>query len=254
MLNRSFLSGIKELKVESKINSMSDKQFADFVKRLNDFIDSFPSSEAKIRKGLSDKKYALVTGELKDICAILQEIHADNIVKEYNDQIGKMGGMGADALQVLVENFVQRVSALSIDVQMAIHRNASATPRKAERIMGTQPVILAVDNALMFLHTLKKLLGDSPYNLQTTTSCSEALELCREIKPDVILMDIEMPEMDGYELARRIISSGCKAPIIFVTANSEREYVDKAIAVGAVGLLVKPLRLSQLQDKIKENI
>ena len=121
---------------------------------------------------------------------------------------------------------------------------------RSSRINKTS--ILAVDNAVMFLNTLKKLLQDHPYEVNTTTSCAGALEYLQVNRVDVILLDIEMPEMDGYELARRIKQSGQKAPIIFITANSAREYVDKAVAVGAVGLLMKPLRINQLLAKLKE--
>jgi len=60
--------------------------------------------------------------------------------------------------------------------------------------------------------------------------------------------------MDGYELARRIKATGNSAPIVFITANSAREYVDKAINVGAVGLLMKPVRGHTLLAKVKEFI
>jgi len=104
----------------------------------------------------------------------------------------------------------------------------------------------------MFLNTLQKLLQDQPYDLEVTTSCSDALRYLQTNRPDVILLDIEMPEMDGYELATRIKREGNKAPIIFITANSAREYVDKAVQVGAAGLLMKPLRVNQLLAKLKE--
>jgi CheY-like chemotaxis protein len=73
-------------------------------------------------------------------------------------------------------------------------------------------------------------------------------------KPDLILLDIEMPGMNGYELAHRLRVGGSDAPIIFVTANSAREYVNRAVEAGAAALLMKPLRSSQLLAKLRENI
>lgn len=119
---------------------------------------------------------------------------------------------------------------------------------------GTEKKILAVDNAVMYLNTLKKILESYPYDLFTTTSCDEALKYAANNRPDLILLDIEMPGMDGYELARRIKQGGCRAPIIFISANSTKEYVDKAEEAGAEGLLIKPLRSSQLISKISEFI
>ena len=116
--------------------------------------------------------------------------------------------------------------------------------------------ILAVDNAEMFLNSLKRYLADAPYELHCVTSGKEALELLdkNKVKPDLILTDVEMPEMDGYELTRKVKLRGFKIPIVFITANSEQEDVDKAIKAGAAGVLIKPFRTNQLLDKIKEFI
>ena len=114
------------------------------------------------------------------------------------------------------------------------------------------PLILAIDNAVMFLSTLKRILEDEPYELHCVSSAEDALSFLESNRPGIILMDVEMPDMDGYELARRIKRSGETAPILFITANSEKEYYDKAIEAGAAGLLLKPLRRNQLMEKLKE--
>jgi len=114
-----------------------------------------------------------------------------------------------------------------------------------------KPLILAVDNALMYLNTLKKLLRDTPYELFCTTSCEEALTYAKNNSVDLFLLDVEMTEMDGYELARKLRQSGLRAPILFVSANSEKEFLDRALKEGAAGLLVKPLRVNQLLEKIE---
>jgi len=116
------------------------------------------------------------------------------------------------------------------------------------------PLILAVDNAVMFLSTLKRMLEDEPYELQCETSAEEALRFLESNRVDLIFLDIEMPDMDGYELARIIKRNGHSAPILFITANSDKEYLDKALEAGAAGLLVKPLRRNQLMEKLKEHL
>ena len=124
----------------------------------------------------------------------------------------------------------------------------------ADRRKISRPQILAVDNAMMFLSTLKRLLEGEPYELCCETSGENALKFLESNRPDLILLDIEMPDMDGYELAQKIKRIGQTAPILFITANSDKEYVDKAKQAGASGLLVKPLRRAQLMEKIKEFI
>ncbi|MCL2081571.1 MAG: response regulator [Oscillospiraceae bacterium] len=116
----------------------------------------------------------------------------------------------------------------------------------------SKPLILAVDNAAMFLSTLKRLLEGEPYELHCESSGDDALRFLDSNRPDLILMDIEMPDIDGYELARQIKRKGHRAPILFITANSDKEYAERAEKEGAAGLLIKPLRRNQLMEKIRE--
>jgi putative two-component system response regulator len=118
--------------------------------------------------------------------------------------------------------------------------------------MTMSKVILAVDNAPMFLSTLQRLLKDEPYELHCVTSDDEALEYLAKNQPALVLLDVEMPGMGGYALAKEIKGRGQSAPILFVSAHAEQEYADKAREAGAAGLLVKPLRRVQLLEKLAE--
>jgi len=114
--------------------------------------------------------------------------------------------------------------------------------------------ILAVDNAVMFLNSMKKYLADTPYTLYCETSGHDALVFLEGNSVDLLLLDVEMPGMSGYELAGRIRQRGINTPIVFVSANAEKEDVAKAEQAGASGILPKPFRASQLIAKIKEFI
>lgn len=256
MLKKEHLLPIKDLKFAMKADSMSDADFKAYVQSLNSFIDGFPAQASKLRAAVEEKSYSALSRTLSEVCDVLRRILALDIAQEGRAQITKLqsGSVNHDAAEAFVEQFILRISSLSIDVQMAEHAKPAAPPppRPAAAHTGRQAKVFAVDNAVMFLNTLTKLLQDHPYDLNCTTSVTEALQYLQNNRPDVILLDIEMPEMDGYELARRIKQGGQRAPIIFITANSAREYVDKAVAVGAAGLLMKPLRINQLLAKLKE--
>ena len=79
----------------------------------------------------------------------------------------------------------------------------------------------------------------------------EAVELARELRPDVILMDINMPEMDGIKAAKTITEEGLEGSIIMMSIQEEREYLKKAMAAGARDYVVKPFRVNELIDTIK---
>ncbi|MBI1877791.1 MAG: response regulator [Chloroflexi bacterium] len=77
-----------------------------------------------------------------------------------------------------------------------------------------------------------------------------AVNLARELKPDVILMDIKMPDMDGIEAAK-ILTEEQIAPVVLLTAYSQKDLVDRAREAGVVGYLVKPFREADLLPAIE---
>jgi DNA-binding NarL/FixJ family response regulator len=79
---------------------------------------------------------------------------------------------------------------------------------------------------------------------------AEAVELARALRPDVVLMDVRMPNVDGVEATRRIVSGGTDARIVILTTFDLDEYVYAAIRAGASGFLLKDVRPSELVDAI----
>ncbi len=77
-----------------------------------------------------------------------------------------------------------------------------------------------------------------------------AVNLAREVKPDVVIMDIKLPDMDGIEAAK-ILTREKVAPVLLLTAYSQRELVDRAKEAGVVGYLVKPFREQEVVPAIE---
>lgn len=76
-----------------------------------------------------------------------------------------------------------------------------------------------------------------------------AVNLARELKPDVMIMDIKMPDLDGIEAAR-VLTLEKVAPVLLLTAYSQRDLVDRAKEAGVVGYLVKPFREQEIAPAI----
>jgi len=79
----------------------------------------------------------------------------------------------------------------------------------------------------------------------------QALELARELDPDVILMDVRMPNLDGVEATRRLVEDGARARILVLTTFDLDEYVYAAIKAGASGFLLKDVEPAELVDAIR---
>jgi len=79
----------------------------------------------------------------------------------------------------------------------------------------------------------------------------EALRLARELDPDVVLMDIRMPEMDGLEALRQLASADSQPHVLMLTTFDLDEYVYRAMKLGAAGFLLKSVRPEQLADAVR---
>jgi DNA-binding NarL/FixJ family response regulator len=80
---------------------------------------------------------------------------------------------------------------------------------------------------------------------------AEAVELVERLQPDVVLMDVRMPGLDGIEATRRIAASGSPARIVILTTYDVDEYVLSALRAGASGFLLKDVRPAELTDAIR---
>jgi CheY-like chemotaxis protein len=113
-----------------------------------------------------------------------------------------------------------------------------------------QKLILVVDDVAFLLQSIKSHLSDTPHKVVCVTSGAEALRFIEKKTPDLYILDVEMPEMDGYELALEILEKGKTAPIIFLTGNSDTQSVAKAMSVGAKDFIVKPANKEQVLSRI----
>ena len=80
---------------------------------------------------------------------------------------------------------------------------------------------------------------------------AQAIELARELAPDVVLMDVRMPVLDGVEATRRLLEAGSEARVIILTTFDLDEYVFEALRAGASGFLLKDVQPAQLVEAIR---
>ena len=113
--------------------------------------------------------------------------------------------------------------------------------------------ILAVDDENDALLILKTSLGGEGYNVITATNGYDALALAQEEKPDLIILDLLMPEMDGFEVLQELKSSDTtgEIPVIVVSGVSEREKIKGALAKGIDYFIIKPFDYSDLISKVR---
>jgi len=118
------------------------------------------------------------------------------------------------------------------------------------------PLILIVDDVPINLQVLTSLLSDEDYEIAAATSGEEALFLLNTILPDLILLDVIMPDMDGFEVCEMIKASPRTEdiPIIFLTAKTEAEYIVRGFQMGAVDYVRKPFNTPELLARVHTHL
>lgn len=113
--------------------------------------------------------------------------------------------------------------------------------------------VLIVDDVLDNLELLERRLVKRGYTVMLANSGMEGIAKAQTEKPDVILMDIQMPEMDGYETTRRLKADPATQaiPVVALTASVMESDRMKATDAGVVGHLAKPVDLAALIEKIQ---
>jgi len=258
MVNIEYLKSISELKM-AWVKPMTTDELNEYIKSLDVFIESFPNEEEKIKAALEAKDYATLTICLKAIRDMLVAIYADELAQECQTQISALSKeIKHEKLEAFMAYYLKCLSMLSIDVQMAIlqDQEKSSEKKPGEKPAGAKEkkTILAVDDRPFFLNMLKNALQEVDLKLICVTSAWNALSFLDRNSPDLFLLDIEMPEMDGYTLAEKIKEKGQKAPIVFMTGNARRECVLRAAKVGAADFIVKPINKEEIIAKINKHI
>ena len=171
---------------------------------------------------------------------------------------------------VLNENFVESMLLKSLGVDVAAEdeeliamaknekkeekTDAEANPKRTE-LGNNKKTILTIDDSGVFLRMLNGILHEE-YDVRMATSCQKALVSICEKKPDLILLDYEMPICDGRETMIKIreIESNKNIPIVFVTAVNKVEHIKAVLSLKPAGYVLKPIDKDKLIELIKSII
>ncbi len=171
------------------------------------------------------------------------------VVKNIGPQLARVPGIaGATVLGngkvVLILNPVQLAQRHDIPGLIA---QQAATPA-AEQIVATAPVVMIVDDSLTVRKITSKLLTREGYQVVTAKDGVDALQALEDVTPQVMLVDIEMPRMDGFELTKNIRGNAKTAniPIIMITSRTAEKHRNYAQELGVNVYLGKPYQEEEL--------
>lgn len=110
--------------------------------------------------------------------------------------------------------------------------------------------LLVVDDESDIRGGAQRFFGRRNYDVLATASGKEALKIIEEQRPDLVLLDIRMEEMNGIEVLKRLRANGNDIKVIMVTGAEEEEVINEANKYGVKGIMHKPLMLQELEKMV----
>lgn len=111
--------------------------------------------------------------------------------------------------------------------------------------------VVIADDQQIFLMNLSVMLQSQGFDVVGQASDGfECIELCKDLRPHVVLLDIKMPMLDGISAAQHIFEHSLAETIIIISAYEDKAFVDKAASIGVSGYLVKPINEKSLTPSI----
>ncbi|MBI4372186.1 MAG: response regulator [Candidatus Omnitrophica bacterium] len=114
--------------------------------------------------------------------------------------------------------------------------------------------LLIVDDEVEICDFLKSFFEERNYEVKTASSGQAALSAVEQFKPNVVLLDIKMPGMDGIQVLETVKKKFPRTKVIMVTALETRDKIEECLRLGADNYITKPLSLEYLENDVREKI
>jgi len=114
--------------------------------------------------------------------------------------------------------------------------------------------ILIIDDERPIRETLEMFLREKGYDVATSESGEAGLKLIRKNQPDIVILDIRLPGIDGIEVLRIIKQLSPRSMVIVITAYHDKEIYDQAESLGACGYIVKPIDVAEFEVTIDKAV
>jgi len=268
---REKLLTVSELNAKT-IKQMSEEELDEYVGVLNFFHENFHTQENGLRSAVKIKHYVFVMQWLTSIEESLTKIHAGHLLDDCRSQIElnkDFNNIRHDKLEIFVNYFLSSLSMLAADIkqlhlpkQMPKKEAAKAViedlKSEVEQISAgsskNAKTILIVNKMKIFMNSVKSALSESGHELLGATSGLVALGYLKSAKPDLLIIDVDLTDVDCYRLVKTIRDFGHKIPIIFTTSKITKESMVKFMEAGVADFIAKPIVPQDVQKKIAKHL
>src|SRR5262245_40385112 len=113
------------------------------------------------------------------------------------------------------------------------------------------PTLLIIDDDRLLLTSLTSIFDHLGFTVRTASSAAEGLEKLSQQQPDVVLLDLSLPDQSGLEVFHHIYRFNARIPVIFITGHATTQTAIEAIKLGAYDYFVKPVEVEKLKDLVR---
>jgi len=260
MSDKNRLLAIKELNV----TAIDDNALDAYMVELFFFCDTLPSHRESIHMVLEAKQYDAFLELFEILNAFLTNIHAAGLAGNCHaliDELRKTMQSGSHINHAQLESDTNHIfsalDSLFVDILVAGYIVEKASQNLHPHVPRIGNRILAVDDARFFLHKVQLFFKDSRYKFTCVYDGQDAINVLEDEdaeKPDLFLLDTDLPDMSGFELAQEIRNAGLDGPIIFFLGVASRKTVMKALEVGASDIILKSSTREQMIQKVRKHL
>ncbi|MCL2628682.1 MAG: response regulator [Oscillospiraceae bacterium] len=258
---------IKEINADA-VNEMSDMALCIFIQTLNTFTKDFQAQEKGLKNSIKIKHYAFVMQWLTALEQALTKIHATALAATCSKQIEinkDFNNIRHERLEVFIDYFLSSVSMLSEDIKALrlpekiepgeLHASPAKQLTSDAELLASganenSKTILIINKMKMFMNSIKNALSESGHKILGVMSAESTVNYLKTAKPDLIILDEDLPQTDVFVLTKIIRVTGQKAPILITTGKITKEKMVKYMEVGVADFIMKPIAPADVQKKI----
>ena len=256
------LLSIKDLNPDV-ISGMDEYQLKGYIQILIVTVDPFPFQKMEIEALIDSGDYSQVIPWLQIICSSLSQIYADDLVKHCEEHIKrfeKPSPFQDVEIKEFVDSFMESLTTFFYDLDNlfgSAATNADGEALPAAEVLkpgsGDEPKsIMVIYKMILFSNSLKAALSDTEYELIGATSSEAAIHHLRVTKPDLFILDEDLPGLGALKLTKAIRKIGLTSPIVYATSNINKETMVTFMEAGVSDFMMKPVTAVDVQKKVEK--
>jgi len=252
------------------ITQMDDDELCDYVSLLNKFEGEFKSQETGLRGAIKIKHYVFVIQWLTGILETLTKLHATQLANDCKNQIAinkDFNNIRHEKLDVFINYLLSSMAVLSSDIKaLKLPKKMFKSGEKSVEVEhiaveveilspGSSPdskLILIINKMTMFMNSFKNALGDKDHKLVGVSTAESALSYLKTVKPDMFIIDEDLPGTDCYVLIKIIRATGQLAPILFTASKIKKDKMVKYMEAGVADFIMKPITPADVKQKVSK--